>query len=158
MIGACRIFRSDTETIGYQRWRSASQVRERSAAGPHGSVPASRPLLASANPRSTTTTTTTTAGGTRVAEYSGLPPTSEMLGWIDEVVAQGIRRPGYPADRWAEEFIFDKFEHLGLQSVLFESVEAALWQDSHARLSVVTWQQTTEFECFPVPMSEPTGV
>ena len=81
-----------------------------------------------------------------------------MIGWIDEVVAQGVRRPGYPADRWAEEFIFDKFEHLGLQSVRFESVEAALWKDSHAELSVVAGQRTTEFECFPVPMSEPTVV
>ena len=71
---------------------------------------------------------------------------------------RGIRRPGYPADRWAEEFIFDKFEHLGLQSVRFESVEAALWKDSHAELSVVARQRTTEFECFPVPMSEPTVV
>jgi hypothetical protein len=34
MIGACRIFRSDTETIGYQLWRSASQVLESSSAGP----------------------------------------------------------------------------------------------------------------------------
>lgn len=93
-----------------------------------------------------------------MAEHPGLPPTSEMLGWIDEVVAQGIRRPGYPADRWAEEFIFDKFEQLGLQSVRFESVEAALWKDSHAQLTVVARQRTTEFECFPVPMSEPTGV
>jgi hypothetical protein len=93
-----------------------------------------------------------------VAEHPGLPPTSEMLGWIDEVVARGIRRPGYPADRWAEEFIFNKFEQLGLQSVRFESVEAALWKDSHAQLTVVVRQRTTEFECFPVPMSEPTGV
>jgi hypothetical protein len=93
-----------------------------------------------------------------VADYAELPPTSEMIGWIDEVVAQGVRRPGYPADRWAEEFIFDKFEHLGLQSVRFESVEAALWKDSHAELSVVAGQRTTEFECFPVPMSEPTVV
>ena len=81
-----------------------------------------------------------------------------MLRWIDEVVVQGIRRPGYPADRWAEEFIFDKFEHLGLQSVRFESVEAALWKDSHALLKIVAGQRTTEFECFAVPMSEPTGV
>ena len=93
-----------------------------------------------------------------MADYAELPPTSEMIGWIDEVVAQGVRRPGYPADRWAEEFIFDKFEHLGLQSVRFESVEAALWKDSHAELSVVAGQRTTEFECFPVPMSEPTVV
>ena len=93
-----------------------------------------------------------------MAEHPTLPPTSEMLGWIDEVVAPGIRRPGYPADRWAEQFLFDKFEQLGLDSVRFESVEAALWKDSHAQLSVVARQRTTEFECFPVPMSEPTGV
>ena len=93
-----------------------------------------------------------------MAEHPGLPPTSEMLGWIDEVVARGVRRPGYPADRWAEEFILNKFEQLGLQSVRFESVKAALWKDSHAQLTVMAGQRTAEFECFPVPMSEPTGV
>jgi hypothetical protein len=81
-----------------------------------------------------------------------------MIEWIEEIVAQGTRRPGYPADRWTEQFIFDKFEELGLRSVRFEPVESSFWKDSHARLSVVAHGQEVEIECFPVPLSEPIGV
>ena len=28
-----------------------------------------------------------------------------MMDWIAEIVAQGIRRPGYPADQWAERWV-----------------------------------------------------
>jgi len=81
-----------------------------------------------------------------------------MFEWIEEVVSQGIRRPGYPADRSAEEFIFGKFRELGLQSLRFEPVESSFWKDSHARLAVIAHQQTVEIECFPVPLSEPTVI
>ena len=79
--------------------------------------------------------------GARLAGPSGLPSTTEMFQWIEKVVAQGIRRPGYPADRWTEEFIFEKFKELGLQSVRFEPVESSFWKDSHARLAVMAHQQ-----------------
>jgi Peptidase family M28 len=92
-----------------------------------------------------------------VAGHSGLPSIAEMFEWIEEVVAKGIRRPGYAADRWTEEFIFGKFEELGLHSLRFEPVESSFWKDSHSRLSVVARQQTVEIECFPVPLCEPTG-
>jgi hypothetical protein len=81
-----------------------------------------------------------------------------MLGWVEEVVGQGVRRPGYPADQWTEEFIFRKFESLGLESVRFEPVESALWKDSHAELVVGTDPDSVAIECFPVPLSEPTRV
>jgi hypothetical protein len=79
-----------------------------------------------------------------------------MLQWVEEVVAQGIRRPGYPADQWAEEFILQKFESLGLESVRFEPVESSFWEDSHAELSVTGDPDSTAIECFAVPLSEPT--
>jgi hypothetical protein len=81
-----------------------------------------------------------------------------MFKWIEEVVTQGIRRPGYPADRWTEKFIFDKFKDLGLQALRFEPVESSFWKDSHARLAVIAHQTTVEIECFPVPLSEPTVI
>ena len=50
-----------------------------------------------------------------MVEEPQLPPIAEMLRWIEDVVAQGIRRPGYPADRWAEDFIHRAFGSLGLE-------------------------------------------
>ena len=88
-------------------------------------------------------------------DSQNLPSVSELLGWIDEVVAQGIRRPGYPADQWTEEFIFQKFVDLGLESVRFEPVESAFWRDSHAELLVGVGTESATIECFPVPLSEP---
>ena len=92
-----------------------------------------------------------------MTERPALPSEAEMLHWIEEVVAQGIRRPGYPADQWAEEFILQKFEALGLESVRFEPAEAVFWKDSHAELSVVA-DRPAAIECFPVPLSEPTKI
>ena len=80
---------------------------------------------------------------------------SELVGWIEEVVAQGIRRPGYPADKWTEEFIFQKFASLGLESVRLEPVESAYWKDSHAELLVGAGADSATIECFPVPLSAP---
>jgi AraC-like DNA-binding protein len=96
--------------------------------------------------------------GARVTVSSGSPSIAEMITWIEEVVAQGIRRPGYPADRWTEEFIFDKFEEFGLESVRFEPVESSFWKDGPSRLSLRVNDETVEIECFPVPLSEPIRV
>ena len=93
-----------------------------------------------------------------MAGNAKLPPVAEMLQWIEEVVAQGIRRPGYPADQWAEEFILRKFESLGLQSVRFEPVDSAFWKDSHAELLVTANSGPVAIACFPVPLSNPTGI
>jgi hypothetical protein len=95
---------------------------------------------------------------TRVTDSQMLPSVTDMLGWVEEVVAQGIRRPGYPADQWTEEFIFQKFVALGLESVRFEPVESTFWKDSHAELLVGTDPNSVAIDCFPVPLSEPIRV
>jgi hypothetical protein len=79
-----------------------------------------------------------------------------MLSWITDVVAQGVRRPGYPADEWAEEFIFRQFGTLGLESVRFEPVESAYWKDHGVELSLKGDGGAPAIECFAVPLSEPT--
>jgi hypothetical protein len=93
-----------------------------------------------------------------VTDGPNLPSVAEMLHWVEEVVEQGIRRPGYPADQWTEEFILRKFESLGLESVRFEPVESAFWKDSHAELLVGPDPDSVPIECFPVPLSEPIRV
>ncbi len=78
--------------------------------------------------------------------------------WIEDLVAQGVRRPGYPADKWAEEFIFREFDSRGLEGVRFEPVESTFWRDSRGELSASGDFHPIEIECFPVPLSEPTRV
>jgi hypothetical protein len=95
---------------------------------------------------------------TRVTHSPNLPPVADMLHWFQKVVEQGVRRPGYPADQWTEEFIFQKSETLGLESVRFEPVTSAFWKDSHAELRVGADPGSEAIDCFPVPLSEPTRV
>ncbi len=93
-----------------------------------------------------------------MADRPKLPSPAAMMHWVEDVVRQGIRRTGYPADQWAEEFIRQQFESHGLESVRFEPVESAFWQDSHAELSVTTCPDLAVIDCFPVPLSEPARI
>jgi hypothetical protein len=93
-----------------------------------------------------------------MVEEPQLPPVAEMLRWIEDVVAQGIRRPGYPADRWAEDFVHRAFGSLGLEAVRFEPVESAYWIDRRGALTVVGDQSAAAIDCFSVPLSEPSLV
>ena len=88
-----------------------------------------------------------------------IPPEAQIYGWIEEVVAQGVRRPGHPADRWAEGWIADVLAALGLERVRHEPVELASWEPRAAELAVssdgVHWESIA---CFALPHSTPAAV
>lgn len=85
-----------------------------------------------------------------------LPPEDHIFGWIEEVFGQGVRRPGYPADRWAEGWLQEQFRALGLEDVRAEPVEIWYWKDRNASLEVVTGGDTEiQVPCFPLPHSTP---
>ncbi len=85
-----------------------------------------------------------------------LPLEARIFGWIEEVFAQGVRRPGYPADRWAEEWIARELSSLGLENVRREPVELPYWEPRRAMLAVAAgggpWR---EIEGFALPHSTP---
>lgn len=98
--------------------------------------------------------------GARVAASpaigGGVPTEAQIFGWIQQVVAQGIRRPGYPADAWAEEFCRQKFQELGLQNVRLEPITVDRWEPLKWSLEVLrTGAAPVKLECFPVPFSPP---
>jgi hypothetical protein len=62
-----------------------------------------------------------------------IPSEARIFGWIEQVFAQGVRRPGYPADRWAEEWIACELAALGLENVRREPVELPYWEPRRAR-------------------------
>jgi len=83
----------------------------------------------------------------------------QLVEWIKTVVAQGIRRPGYPADKWAEEWIAETFHELGLSSVKFEPVPLPSWRPKSASLRV--WREGAEdsgieLEGSALPYTTPT--
>ena len=57
-----------------------------------------------------------------------IPQDDEIYGWIEEVFRQGVRRPGYAADRWTEDFTQARFEALGLENVRREPIRLPVWE------------------------------
>jgi hypothetical protein len=88
-----------------------------------------------------------------------VPGEDEIFGWIEAVVSQGIRRPGYPADQWCEDWLVERFTELGLHDVRLEPVEVAVWLPRSA--SITVWpaadpSQAVELPAFALPHTEAT--
>jgi hypothetical protein len=88
-----------------------------------------------------------------------VPTTEEMMGWIEQVYQQGVRRPGYPADQWAEQWAYEQFVVLGLKDVRLEPVEVLWWVDVSCNMTV--WLESDPHNafsppCFPIPYSAST--
>jgi hypothetical protein len=81
---------------------------------------------------------------------------AQIFSWIEEVFSHGVRRPGYPADRWAESWLQDQFRALGLTDVHAEPVEMQYWEPLKATLTVRSSSgEWTEIPCFQLPHSAP---
>ncbi|MEV4890506.1 M28 family peptidase [Nonomuraea sp. NPDC055795] len=59
-----------------------------------------------------------------------------MMDWIETIVSQGIRRPGYPADDWTAAWAAERFTEFGLHDVRLEPVEMPVWRPISASLEV----------------------
>src|SRR5262249_950372 len=82
-----------------------------------------------------------------------LPQEDEIFAAIEEIFVQGVRRPGYPADRWAEEWIAMRFRDLGLERVRHEAVPLPRWEPRRWSLEVSAPAPGSpgEIDCFPLP-------
>jgi hypothetical protein len=90
-----------------------------------------------------------------------VPSNDKIYGWIEEIFAQGIRRPAYPADQWVERYCLERFRSLGMENVRAEPVEVPCWEPRDWSLTV--WSDGAgsskglELDCFPLPHSAPTA-
>ena len=85
-----------------------------------------------------------------------VPPEDQIYNWIEEVFRQGVRRPGYPADRWAEQWIQDRFREFGLETVRAEPVVTPYWEPLRSSLVAVRADGTeAEIPCFALPFCSP---
>jgi len=87
--------------------------------------------------------------------------TETIFGWIAEIVDQGIRRPGYAADEWVENWARDRFVEFGLQEVTLDPIEVQRWEPQ--RWSLALWHEgdagnVLEIPSFPVPMSAASDI
>jgi hypothetical protein len=86
-----------------------------------------------------------------------LPSTEEIVSWVKQIVEKGIRRPGYPADYWVEDWLKSQFEYFALDNVRLESVPIKKWESKGAELRV--WLENAPFKrykipCFPIPYTK----
>jgi hypothetical protein len=86
-----------------------------------------------------------------------VPSEDTIFAWIEEVFAHGVRRPGYPADRWAEDWLQERFRALGLERVRAEPVEVPCWQPHAATLVVSASSEALDIPCFPLPHAAPVA-
>jgi hypothetical protein len=85
-----------------------------------------------------------------------LPTTDAILGWIEEVFARGVRRPGYPADEWVEGWIADRFRALGLADVRLEPVEVRRYEPVSWSFEVTPASgDARALDAFPLPFAAP---
>jgi hypothetical protein len=85
-----------------------------------------------------------------------VPAESQIYAWIQEVFAHGVRRPGYPADRWAEAWLQDQFRGCGLERVRAEPVSMPFWEPREASLVVTARGRSLDIPCFPLPLAAAT--
>jgi hypothetical protein len=94
-----------------------------------------------------------------VLREDGVPSEGQIYNWVEEVFRQGVRRPGYPADRWAEQWIQDRFREFGLESVRAEPVVTPYWEPLGSSLVAMKADGTkAEFPCFALPFCLPGEV
>src|SRR3990172_8014549 len=84
-----------------------------------------------------------------------IPSEQQIYEWIQEVFGHGVRRPGYPADRWAESHCLGRFRALGLENVRHEPVELPCWEPRSASLRITAGGRTLDVPCFALPHSRP---
>jgi hypothetical protein len=86
-----------------------------------------------------------------VIEDALVSATGDIYGWIEEVFGRGVRLPGYPADRWAEDWLQKRFRAAGLERVRAEPVTLPYWEPREASLTIVHDGSETMLPCFALP-------
>ena len=85
-----------------------------------------------------------------------VPDERTIFGWIETVFARGVRRPGYAADRWTENFCLERFRQLGLENVRLEPVTLPYWEPLESSLIVRKQGYESRIGSFSLPHSAAT--
>jgi len=85
-----------------------------------------------------------------------VPDERTIFDWIETVFARGVRRPGYEADRWTENFCREKFLQFGLEHVRLEPVTLPYWEPVESAMIVRAAGHESRIPCFALPHSAVT--
>ncbi len=85
-----------------------------------------------------------------------VPDERTIFDWIETVFARGVRRPGYAADRWTENFCLERFRELGLDNVRLEPVRLPYWEPLESAMIVRADGRESRIACFSLPHSAAT--
>ena len=86
-----------------------------------------------------------------------IPSADTVFSWIEKVFDQGVRRPGYPADRWTEQYCLERFRALGLEDVRLEPVRLPRWEPRQWSLRAGSGDGEVSVPCFPLPHAAPAA-
>ncbi len=85
-----------------------------------------------------------------------VPDERTIFDWIETIFARGVRRPGYAADRWTENFCLERFSQLGLEHVRLEPVTLPYWEPLESALIARADGRELRIPCFSLPHSAAT--
>lgn len=95
-------------------------------------------------------------GRTGTVREELLTDAATMMSWIEEITAQGIRRPGYPADVWVEQWARERFLELGLEEVTLDPIQVGRWEPLGCSLEAWRTDEPDArlvLPCFPAPFT-----
>src|SRR4029453_9264865 len=96
--------------------------------------------------------------GSAVPDDDLIPSERRIYSWIEDIFARGVRRPGYPADRWAEDWLCEQFAAMGLEHVRGEPVDLPSWEPARCSLTIeATGTPPWQVDCFALPHCAPTA-
>lgn len=99
---------------------------------------------------------TTGAGAAPGLDGGGVPEVDTILDWIDQIVSQGVRRPGYSADIWTEDFVAEQLRAIGVKDVHLEPVPLTRWEPiAWSLVATPEGDEPSELSCFPLPYGAP---
>ncbi|TFG16236.1 MAG: M28 family peptidase [Promethearchaeota archaeon] len=87
-----------------------------------------------------------------------IPTKEEIMGWIIKIYQKGIRRPGYDADYWVENWLEEKLKEFGINRIILEPLKIKRWKTKNPKLLI--WKEESpekilELPCFPIPYTVP---
>jgi len=94
-----------------------------------------------------------------ILKKESIPTKEEIMKWTTEIFNQGIRRPGYPADIWVENWIKEKFQSFDLDDINLDPIPIKKWEAEDPKLEI--WliddpDELIDIPCFPIPYTHST--
>jgi Peptidase family M28 len=94
--------------------------------------------------------------GLNVVQNAFVPDERTIFNWLETIFDRGVRRPGYAADQWTENFCQERFRQLGLEHVRLEPVTLPYWEPLDSVLIARADGRNTRIPCFSLPHSAAT--